>query len=68
MTEQDINWIYIRNRLRMVTPECFITDEVIKEVYRMLSESYQTGIEKGQEISGGVKLERKPLQNYGNVI
>lgn len=51
MTEQDINWIYIRNRLRYVTPECFITDEVIKEVYKMLIEAYQQGKEEAEHIN-----------------
>lgn len=38
MNNKDINWVYIRKRLRYVVPDCFITDELIKEIYEMLEE------------------------------
>lgn len=51
MTEQEINWMYIRKRLRYVMPECLITDELVREIYRMLSEIYEEGKGKGSELT-----------------
>ncbi len=48
MTEEQINRIYIRTRLRYIMQDCLITDELVKEIRQMLVEIYQTGIEKGK--------------------
>lgn len=59
MREEEINWVYIRSRLRMVVPDCFITDELLKEVYKMLVEIYGLGVEKGKEKDSELTLTRE---------
>ena len=58
MTEKEINRIYIRSRLRYIMQDCFISDELIKEVRQMLVEIYEAGIKKGEE-NNKLKLNKK---------
>ena len=60
MTNKDINWVYIRQRLKLVVPDCFITDELLKEIYKMLIEIQESnkqgkvkvlGIERSNKIN-----------------
>ena len=48
MNNKDINWVYIRQRLKYIIPECFITDKLIQEIYKMLMEIYNEKEEKGK--------------------
>lgn len=48
MNNKDINWVYIRQRLKYVMQDCLISDELLKEIYRMLIEIKETN-EKGKE-------------------
>ncbi len=58
MTEEEINRIYIRCRLRYVMQDCLISDELVKEVRQMLVEIYEAGIKKGEE-NKQLKLKNK---------
>lgn len=48
MTEEQINRVYIRSRLRRVTQDCFITDALLHEVYEMLKGAYAEGLKQGK--------------------
>ena len=60
MTEEEINRIYIRCRLRYVMQDCLINDELVSEVRKMLVEIYEEGIKKGEE-NKQLKLNNKSV-------
>ena len=64
MTKQQINRIYIRTRLRYIMQDCFITDELVGEVMKMLKEVYLEGLEKGKNEAKQQELTYK----HKNVI
>lgn len=59
MTEHEINWIYIRQRLKYIMPDCLITDELIKEIYQMLMEIYQEGMNKSKQENEQLKTRKR---------
>jgi len=50
MIKEQINRIYIRTRLRYIMADCFITDELVKEVRQMLEECYKAGEEDARRV------------------
>ena len=59
MTNEDINWKYIRQRLKYIMPDCLITDELLKEIYQMLMEIQETNKKKVLVIERSNKINDK---------